>query len=136
MIDYTTVRTASDRHSEANDCAVCAMTIATGMDYHDIHKLYASKGRKPRAGTPQAMTSKVMGSLKRQGYKFVDEGMPRQKSGSLYTMKTIAKAFPKGTYIVRVRGHMAALVDGKVEDWTDNRRHQVLKVIRVKRPDN
>jgi hypothetical protein len=55
---------------------------------------------------------------------------------SEYRAKTMITAardpnLAKGRYICMVRGHVAAVVDGQVIDWSDGRRHQVKEVYEV-----
>ena len=106
--------------NEDNDCSVKALAIAARVSYAMAHKACAKHGRKPKRGMyTQDILETASHTLNCRVELKIDL---RQRNGSRYTVKTIAPLLNKGHYLVFVRGHVLAVVDGKVEDWTANRR--------------
>ena len=148
-MNYKIAKNAADSINETNDCGVKAVAIATNTPYKDVHAIMASLGRKRRKGTPWGVLSGALEQLGYRGLSFEKAPMQKrtktvrfgtgagsvsflQEKESYYTMKTIHKALPKrGRYILHCSGHVAAFVNGKVEDWTEGRRHRVLRVMKI-----
>ena len=109
-----------------NDCVVRALANASGMAYADAFELCESAGRK----TGRGMNIKLWLPL-------FEKHIGVEKSGYLSgfgTIKSLSKKMTEkgGTYIVRVRGHLAVFKDGEWVDWLDsNRMHRVKDVWRV-----
>jgi len=122
QLDY-----ASLSANERQDCAVKAVAIVTGSDYKTAWDMLDLAGREARRGTYIHTTMRALDSM---GYKHVSS-LPRQPNGSQYTLKTICKAYPKGKYLVSVRGHIAAMIDGVVIDWAADTRCRVISIRRV-----
>lgn len=115
---------------EANDCTVRALANAAGLPYNIAHRVLAKAGRKPKRGAPlEAMTA----AYKRMG--FVTQSIHGTTKCARYLAKKIetsvevqrgislAYMLPRindGRYIVLVRGHVFAVVNGKVLDYGDN----------------
>lgn len=135
---YTTYRhclAESNSRNETNDCSVTALAITTGIRYDKAHKIMAMMGRKPGKGPACRVngkrTYKSMHDTMRMAIKVAGRqaGIPETPQG--YTMNTIGERYSHGSYLVFTRGHVAAVVDGVVEDWTKGRKHRVTHVIRV-----
>ena len=118
----------ADAHGETNDCTVRALTASTGLDYDICHAQLAKQGRKNRKGchwyTEGPKAAKAL------GFNMV------QLDRSEYRAKTMITAerdrrFKSGRFAVLVRGHVAGLVDGKVIDWSQGRRHRIAAVYEV-----
>jgi len=117
------VKFAKD-NNEHNDCSVKAVAIACDVPYKVAHKALERAGRKPRKGV---FPNQIQAAVESLGY-----GVAQWQ----VTAKTMSKLgadpeLQKGHYMVFVRGHVAALKDGVIEDWTQGRRHRVNKVARV-----
>ena len=115
-------------HGETNDCTVRALTASTGLDYDDCHAQLKKQGRKNRKGchwfTEGPKAAEALGFTM------------RKMNRSEYRAKTMITAerdrnLRSGSYCVLVRGHVAALVDGKVIDWAQGRRHIIKAVYEV-----
>lgn len=152
---YETAKAASAALNETNDCSVKALAIAANLPYLLVHDLLKKHGRKHRDGTYNSTFFAALNELQRKGlikdYKVEKPRRPRkvtvwsgydenmnavwkkeERMTGHYTMKTVAKAFPKNARMVaHVRGHHAAVVNGQVEDWTNNRCHKVIDVILI-----
>lgn len=127
---FQEVQGKSIRYRETNDCSVKAVSIVTGIAYAEVLLTFKFFGRKPRKRTPNEITLKVMDYygfyLKLSRPTNFYNGREVQ-----YTMRTIGQHLRKGKYLVFTRGHVAAIVDGKVVDWTEGRCHRVLYVLEV-----
>lgn len=127
MITFADCLSASSQIGERNDCTVKAIAIAGQFEYQKVHSALAARGRRKGNGTVPLVWERAMRDL---GLTWT-ETTPRKPDGGQYTMKTIGRVFPKGRHIVQVNGHVAALVDGEVEDWTKGRQHRVTRVLTV-----
>jgi len=118
--------------NEMNDCAVIALSIVMRSTYKEAHALCESMGRKPRKGT---YTKTTFGAIARAGFRLEPVKHLVQPNGSKYTPKTIGDKLKKGYFLCFCRGHVFAVVNGDVEDWTQGRRHHITeayKVVRVR----
>lgn len=109
---------------EDNDCAVRALAAVTGVSYNKVNKwLISNKFRKPRGGTS------------RQPYiKFLREhGFTNSRSIGVSdkTIRSFQQQAYKGKFLVLVRGHILAVIDGFAIDWADMRLHRIKGVIQV-----
>jgi hypothetical protein len=113
---------ASVAQNEHRDCTVKALTAATGLTYDVCHAALAKTGRKNRQGCHwYSQGPKAAESL---GFNM------RRMDRSEYRAKTMItagrdRALKSGRFVVQVSRHVAAVVDGKVIDWTEGRRHRV-----------
>jgi hypothetical protein len=135
-------RDASSAKGETNDCTVKALAAATGESYDDAWAALNRHGRPFRKG-PKAMLKTINGrraivcpalekAANELGFDF------RVMEKHEYRAKTMVTAerdpaLRNGGFICMVRGHVAAVVDGEVIDWTEGRRHQVKEVYELKR---
>lgn len=122
---------ASLKRGERNDCSVKAVSIAARVPYNVAHDALAFFGRQNGRGVYMAT---ALEAVKKLGCTFETDKQPRQSNGSRWTAKTIGLGYPRGYFIVEFRGHVAAMINGVVQDWTDGRRHQVICVYRVTVP--
>ena len=100
-------RLASGFTHEKNDCAVRTLAIATGVDYGVAHAMLKEKGRrdgKPTYGFATFIKEHIP----------VTECKTRQQIKS--TIGTFIKNKNKGTYIVGIRHHVFAVIDGIIHD--------------------
>lgn len=122
---YSTADQLSKELNEKNDCAVRAVSIACETDYRSVHTLMTAHGRRHRCGTNFETTTKAV--ISALDYDAVD--ITSRVRGK--TVKTVARELHNGRFLVRVSRHILAVVDGKVEDWTDGRQHRVKQVLKV-----
>ncbi len=127
-LQYSTLSSAANALGEHNDCTVRALTAATGLEYAAVHAAMAQAGRKYRKGC----VFSVVGRQAARALGFKVETLSRSEY-SAKTTRTIAKdrKLRTGSYVVRVRGHVAALVDGQVIDWSPDNLRRVTAVFRV-----
>ena len=119
-ITYASCIPVSDAHHETNDCTVKAVAIATNQPYKKAHALLKEAGRKNRKGTYSHV------------YKRVIENMGFTVKRIETSAKTIATLMhhldPTKRYVCNVRGHALAVAGGKVQDWSEGRRHRIQNV--------
>jgi hypothetical protein len=108
---------------ETRDCSVRAHAVAACIDYSEAHALYARHGRPARCGTSINTTFDCMGAI----------GAPEVPLARC-TVGAFVKAHPAGHYVVHVKGHALAIVDGVVHDWgkyTSGARRRVWRAWRL-----
>ena len=112
---------ASSKMRETNDCAVKAIAIATSTPYVKVHRLCRQAGRRPRKGTHLNIMKRVLAEL---GWKI--HYRPEWKGKTATTLKVPFS----GRYIAFTSQyrHALALRGGLVKDWTDGRRHRIIRV--------
>lgn len=92
-------------YSERRDCVVRAFTVVSGKPYIEVLNEFSAAGRKPRHGTKSTISTKIANTY---GWRKVTCRMTVGKflDNIKYT----------GPVVARVRGHMFAVVDGKIAD--------------------
>lgn len=99
-----------------NDCAVRALSTATGISYAECSEMFQLAGRRKDCGTPWSYAVNVhegIGLVKIKTYR--------------ETINQFVAAHPAGAFVVYIHGHAIAVVDGIIHDWqhTTGPRHQV-----------
>ena len=140
------IRTKSERYvdgfSEANDCSVVAVAIACNVPYSHAHEAVKECGRENRHSCNHKKWSKAIellgGNIKEKvfcvrGYRDVKrlhnslEGWLVQENKKTATVGNIEKTLdPNKRYILKVKGHALAMVNGRVEDFTRGSRRPVI----------
>lgn len=133
---WDTMSQASNLKGERNDCTVRAMTAATGLPYDVCHAEFAKAGRRKGCG----VHFRVMGPsvAKKLGFNLrrMNRGEYIAQLGRTdreYLAKTMItaerdKAFKSGNFIALVTRHAAAIVDGKVIDWSQGKAKRLQEV--------
>lgn len=121
--------------SESNDCAVRAIASSFEMHYDEAHKFVAKKwfrgnreGTRNFIGGMRGMVSKgVLINGKsfsnlgdQHGHMKYDVKVKGQIVKRNMTTGTFIKKFPKGRYLVVVRGHAFSIIDGVVVGNTED----------------
>ena len=108
---------------ERADCAVRAVTAVTNIPYDTVHAQFKKGGRKQSCRSANGLAERVCVQL-----GFVLE--PWEVTGK--TIRTVERELPaKGRFMVSVRGHLLAVIDGKTVDWSAGRQHHIIEVWRV-----
>ncbi len=108
MADFVSTdggRDAEGFRHETNDCVVRAWAIAAQIPYAEAHAAFKAAGRRDRRGTKLHVSEAVMGDLR---------CYPR---GSRVTVAKWLRANPSGHFVVFVRGHAFAVIDGVCHDY-------------------
>jgi hypothetical protein len=136
MITFDLVQRESQAIGERNDCTVKAVSIACQIPYSEAHGYLKALGRRKGCGWfPNNHQRRKRGHV--SGY--IDNldflGIEYERVSVVSkTVSQIEKELRTGHYMVHVRGHVLALVDGKVQDWTEGRRHRIVSVYKIKNP--
>jgi len=97
------------KHKEGNDCTVKAVSVVTNTPYIKAHALLKAKGRINNKGSFHSKTV-----IRELGFD-----VERIHAFPAKTIATLEQyCDPKKRYIAEVRGHILAVVNGKIEDWT------------------
>lgn len=111
--------------SERANCAVRAVTAVTSFSYQRIHSEFRLAGRIRSRRTPNHMTEQVLLKL---GYSI----QPWRVNGR--TVLTVERELPStGAFLIHIRSHVLAFVDGSTDDHTSGSRRRVKSVHRITR---
>jgi hypothetical protein len=127
--DYKELETIGKKYyADSNFCSVVALSVACNVGYGKAYHTLRRQGRKDKRGVVKPMIDYALEDL---GFKAVLViGYEGKQARSLPNL------LPKeGHYLVYFRGHVAAVRDGAIIDWTDNRAHRVRAVYRVIKKD-
>lgn len=136
-MNYTAVRETAKNMGDRGACSMIAISLTTNIPYDQVRARCVEAGLwdDKRGGW-------VRGSFRYENtwhrmiklFPEIDlDGMvvaPR-RGRTRVSFQTVGRMFHKGTYIIECRGHVAALIDGKVEDWSEGRRKVCLAVYPV-----
>jgi hypothetical protein len=125
---------ASKVLNEHNDCGVKAIAIACKRDYEIVHNTAQECGRRNRKGMS---TSMISTTIRKLGFK-INEIVSHDWCSTTYRFKRSTDVYGKTVmnlkldalrqYIVLTSTHALAVVGGVVQDWTQNRRHQIHQI--------
>lgn len=110
---------------ERKDCVIRALSNASGMEYEKAHAMATKHGRQANKGTEIDVTHRLMlaAGLKAQGFygttgssRWLQWRMPGVPHAAGTTLAKFVKNTPTGRYVVLVRGHALAVVDGETID--------------------
>ena len=112
----------SKAHGEHNDCTVKALTAATGLSYAECHAALAKAGRPHRKGCVFMVAGKAAAASLGWNMEMLSNSNFRAK-----TMITAERdaLFQRGRWVIQVSRHVAALIDGKVIDWSEGSRRRI-----------
>ena len=123
-MNYSKTVTKSTEYRENNDCSVKAVAISCDVSYTVARRALALFGRASRQGTTLTV---IKQAIKYLGYHL------ELVQHTARTVKTLPsdRQLDNGYYVALVSGHILAMVNNKVEDWTEGRRHKVQLVLKV-----
>lgn len=107
--------------TDRNQCAVIATTVASGRSYSSVWNEYRNRGRKKGKGV---LVSTIGNVLYKFGFRKVRD------YNHLYvkenpTVLQFAKKYATGSYVLIVRGHALAIVDGEIFDNMATKRARI-----------
>jgi hypothetical protein len=114
---------------ETNDCTVRALANVLGMPYRLAHKIMAAAGRKPKQGMMFDQWHPVCERLglrlvsihgTTNGAKYIKHKIKTARVEPGITLANLLPRLQQGRYMLKYRGHVLAVVDGKVLDYGDN----------------
>lgn len=139
--EYLALTQETRLHGEDNDCAVKAVALVTGSSYAVAHFTLKKLGRANKSPThntliPQALA--ILGKTLRP-VKVVEEIVhqyPGVHQNKLQATTHQPARFPKvwkngKTYLAYTKGHVLAIVDGQVHDWTSTKSLRIIRLMEV-----
>lgn len=132
MSRYQELASKMRADGDAGACTVIATAIVCGCSWRTAERINAEYGRQKRQGTFFNGTTLMHNVLARLGKVAQPEYNVRTNPGTpRFTLKTVARRYPKGRYLVFVHGHVLALRNGVIDDFSDGRQHKVLSVYKI-----
>jgi hypothetical protein len=128
-------------YKEHGDCAVRALSNLLDCSYGLAHRKLAKYGREHGKGSPWysiRLATKEICKMKDRTVSW--HGHPEScvqaakfMGYNVQTINQFQRSHPKGVYLIAMRGHVAAVVDGELIDWTatSSRRHKVTGHIKL-----
>jgi hypothetical protein len=110
-------------YKDSNHCTVVGLAVSCKVSYGKAFNIFKKLGRITGKGTHKG--TQIM-AFRELGYEL------KRVHCEAKTVTTLANHLPSaGQYVAYTRGHMLAVDDGVVKDWTDGRRHRVIAVFQV-----
>lgn len=110
------------------DCVKRAFATATGKDYMDVQR--ELNHLKKETGAKSYNDDKNWRAyVEKNGWKKLS--FPAVKGEPRMNGKTFAYTFPKGTYVLRMAGHISVCKDGVIYDTWDCRAKCVYNAFKV-----
>ena len=122
-MNYGKLQRDISRFRDSKSCALVAVCALTKKPYEEVYDDFRDHGRKRGKPTPTWMTRQI---LAQYGYTLLP--MIRIPKSVNQCETKLAKS---GKYLIQVRDHILACVNGRVEDWTRGRKHRPIKIYRV-----
>ena len=136
-MNYNTLKTS--HNLDHNSCTVVASSLAFNIDYDIMLKHYDSQGRKRGRGVMPTMTKNINLDLAKK-YNYEAQYTEREDirswtNGATMTIGNCNKYLPANkNYIIGVRGHSLAMVNGVIEDHTAGKRNRVISIMELTPP--
>lgn len=128
-------------HGEKNDCSVKAVALVCGVSYETAHAAMAAQGRKQGRGASTTSIELAVIALGKQVELVNPKHVIAQYPGVHKNLKNVTTHHPArfpsvwkngGTYLAYIRGHVLAIVDGVVHDWTAGKSKQIYRIREVR----
>ena len=128
MQTFAELKEVSKQYREHNDCTVKGLATLFGCTYGVAHRALKKHGRKQGRGATWLTIKRAQADLAdRFSVSVVECGIPhatpsfaKYRGFETPTISQFIKQHPKGVYLLAMRGHVAALRDGVLYDWTAN----------------
>ena len=127
---YWSLKAVRSEFNEYNDCSVIALAAVTTNSYEYVHGICAKHNRQHRQGM---YNPDILAAVNTLGYDYFKVSCYNPKTNCRLTPKTVGTRYTAGNYLCFVKGHVFALVDGVVEDWTSDRKHRIFAIYQVRR---
>jgi hypothetical protein len=108
-------------HKDTNFCSLVATCVATGQPFSKVFRAYKAEGRRVRSGTHKVTQAKI---LQQFGKKLTNDDGKARAYSTLTGVANDCHTWGKGVYWIYVRGHVAAVRDGVLEDWSAIRKYR------------
>lgn len=129
MDKYREYRTNAPKGAH-NDCTIVALGLLCNIPYLDAFAAGELVGRKYNHGLTVPAVLKMFEILDTPLCK-IDDDRLYNDNGNRLTCRSVGRYFGDGRYLVLLRAHALALIDGQVEDWTKGRCHRIESMYRI-----
>jgi hypothetical protein len=123
---------------ETNDCTVKALSVVAGIPYDQAHRELKALGRRSGKGFSMSRflyaVRKHKETRRLNQREFMAQHYEHAHVGQSVTPShpvRFAAYWPKGTFIMETRGHVLAVKDGEVCDWSEGRALRCLNLYQV-----
>jgi hypothetical protein len=118
----------SSKLGEKNDCGVKSLSVITGVDYLECHKVLEGLGRKKGGSTK---LSSMFLALNKFGFKAIEVKSPYGG------MRSLGRNLPpKGSFLIFATNHFAGARDGKIHDWSEGRCLRVKRFYQIQKVED
>jgi hypothetical protein len=108
-------------HKDKNFCSLVATCVATGKPFSKVFRAYKAEGRRVRSGTHKVTQGIILRGF---GRKLVADESKTRAYSTLAGGANDCHTWGAGVYWIYVRGHVAAVRDGVLEDWSAIRKYR------------
>ena len=113
---------------EDKDCAVVAVSVATGEQYDAVWTCMDLMGRKKRKGTPQGIILGTLRHFHMNAVGIYDKELVMQ----CRTLRTLLPYLQDGnTYLIDTPGHILCIKEGVIKDWSVDKELRVDRIRQV-----
>lgn len=116
------------RTGDRRSCGVLALALVCDVSARRAQNALAKAGRRKGRGTQR---SQMEAAVKALGFEH--KVMLKHDCTKAKTVKTLPGIIPKGRFLVNVKGHVLAVVDREICDWTENRLHRIRRIVRIEK---
>jgi hypothetical protein len=128
---YESSRIQALADGDRNFCVPMALSLVTGLTFNEVNdRLFKAGARRKGCGVVRWKYEEMLKDGSFGNFTITDVTEIVRDSGGK-TVKTVARVLGKGRYLVCVSGHVLAVIDGEVCDWTENRQHRVTSVLQI-----
>ena len=121
MSTYWGLSEYSDTLGHRNQCTPIAVSLVSGVHFDEVHDLLVENGSRLNK-TSRTRNTGAVELLKVLGFNVEKIAIPK----GVKTNITL-----EGKFLVTYRGHIAAVVGGKIEDWLVGSRIRILEIYEV-----
>ena len=111
----------SKYHKDTNFCSLIATCVATGKPFSKVFRAYKDLGRTSRRGTHMGTQGIVLRGF---GKKLEKDAGKTRAYATLAGVANDCHTWGEGVYWIYVRGHVAAVRNGILEDWSAIRKYR------------
>jgi hypothetical protein len=134
-LNYQEIQKTNEYKNDRNCCTVVASSIVFNTPFKEMQKFFFNHmGRKRNRGIVfSALPKKVEKVANHFGYKATKLNIRDYKKSGYMTPNNCTQYLDKGSYLLGCRGHVLALKNGIVEDWTKGRKHYIQELYKIEK---
>jgi len=130
---FKEARSQFDARGDTNFCGPMALGIVTGRNPVEIAEMMEAAGRrKKRQG---CSVFDIIAQAKELGVILINRTDEVLRAGAKSVTSIVNVVDQNRNYLVGVRGHVLAVANGQVHDWTNDRKHRIKEVYEAAHPE-